>query len=307
MDRLITLIGGSGFLGRYAVQELAKTRARLRVAVRDPQTALFLKPLGDLGQIQLIAADVRSAASMARACDGADAVVNLVGILDERAQKFEAVQATGAGNVARAAAAAGATRFVQLSAIGADPAGTGYAGSKGRGEAAVLAAFPSATILRPSVVFGPEDDFINRFAGLAKAIPFAVPVIAPETRFQPVYVQDVARAIVAALALPGGGVFELGGPRTWSLREINAYILAQTYTTKPLIDVPDAVGSLLASLQFLPFAPLTKDQWRMLQSDNVVTGTDGLATLGIEPTPLEAIAPGYLVRYRKHGRFAAAR
>ena len=305
MDRLITIIGGSGFVGRYVVQELAKTGARLRVAVRDPQTALFLKPLGGLGQIQLMAADIRSPAAMAAACAGADAVVNLVGILAESGgQRFDAVQAGGAANAARAAAAAGAKAFVHLSAIGADAESPiAYARTKGEGDAAVRAAFPSATILRPSVIFGPEDGFINRFAALAQMLPFAVPVIAPQTRFQPVYVLDVARAIVAALSAPGGRLLEIGGPRAMSMRELNAWILAETRIDKPLVDVPDAVAGLMASFGFLPGAPLTRDQWRMLQSDNVVTGEDGLSAFGIRATPLEAVAPAYLVRYRKQGRF----
>ncbi len=305
MDRLITIIGGSGFVGRYVVQELAKTGARLRVAVRDPQTALFLKPLGGLGQIQLIGADIRSAAAMAVACTGADAVVNLVGILAEGGgQRFAAVQADGAANAARAAAAAGARAFVQVSAIGADAASpVAYARTKGEGDAAVRAAVPAATILRPSVIFGPEDGFINRFAALARLLPFAVPVIAPQTRFQPVYVLDVARAVVAALGTSGGQLLELGGPKVWTMRELNAWILSETLITKPLIDVPDAVAGMMATLGFLPGAPLTKDQWRMLQHDNVVTGEDGLTALGIRATPLEAIAPAYLVRYRNHGRF----
>ncbi len=306
MDRLITIIGGSGFVGRYVVQELAKTGARLRVAIRDPQTALFLKPLGGLGQIQLMQADIRSPASMAAACDGADAVINLVGILDESGgQSFDAVQANGAANAARAAAAAGATAFVQMSAIGADASSpAAYARTKAEGEAAVRAAFPAATILRPSIIFGPEDGFINRFAGLARLLPLVVPVIAPNTRFQPVYVVDVAQAVVAALSGSGGRTLELGGPKCWTMRDLNAWILSETMIDKPLIDVPDGVAALMASFSFLPGAPLTKDQWRMLQLDNVVTGQNGLALLGIRPTPLEAIAPAYLVRYRKHGRFS---
>ena len=305
MDRLITIIGGSGFVGRYVVQELAKTGARLRVAVRDPQTALFLKPLGGLGQIQLVAADIRSPAAMAAACAGADAVVNLVGILAEGGgQRFAAVQADGATNAARAATAAGATAFVQVSAIGADASSpVAYARTKGEGDAAVRAAFPAATILRPSIIFGPEDGFINRFAALARMMPFVVPVIAPGTRFQPVYVLDVARAIVAALGTSGGQLLELGGPKVVTMRELNAWILSEILINKPLIDVPDAVAGMMASFGFLPGAPLTKDQWRMLQSDNVVTGADGLAALGIAATPLEAVAPAYLVRYRNHGRF----
>lgn len=312
MDRhsLITIVGGSGFLGRYVVQELVKTGARLRIVVRNPSKAQFLKPLGGLGQVQIVAGDIRSDAAMAAACEGATAVVNLVGILGESGgQTFDAVQAAGAGRVARAAAAAGVRAFVQMSAIGADTQSrSAYGRTKGEGEAAVRAAFPQATILRPSIVFGPEDGFLNRFAGLAKIAPFVLPIVAAGTRFQPVYVLDVARCVAAALADParfGGQTYELGGPRALTMRELIAYILAETRVSKPIVEIPDAVAGTAASLfGWLPGAPLTADQWTMLQSDNVVSGENGLTAFGIGATPLEAIAPAYLVRYRRQGRWS---
>jgi NADH dehydrogenase len=310
MDKLFTIIGGAGFVGRYVVQELAKRGHRLRVIVRDEHRASFLRPLGAVGQIQLVRGDVRDEALLAAACTGAAGVVNLVGILAEGGGGgFDDVHVAGAATAARAAAAAGAQSFVHVSAIGADAgAESGYARSKGEGEAAVRSEFPNATILRPSIVFGPEDQFINRFAALGRGLPFVMPVVAGGTRFQPVHVLDVARAIVAALEEParfGGQVFELGGPRVYAFRDLIAWILQQTYVKKPLVDVPDAIASRMASMfGWLPGAPLTRDQWLMLQHDNVVAeGAAGFGAFGVRPTPLEAIAPNYLVRYRKHGRF----
>ncbi len=307
---LITIVGGAGFVGRYVVQELAKRGARLRVVVRDVHRAAHLKPLGGVGQVALVAGDVRHAALIDAACDGADAVVNLVGILAEGGGAgFDDVHVAGAKNVAAAAAKAGAGALVHVSAIGADAESeSAYGRSKGEGEAAVRAAFPRATILRPSILFGPEDQFINRFAALARGLPFVFPVVAPKTRFQPAYVLDVARAIAMAATAPAdfaGQTYELGGPKIWSMRELLAWIVDQTYAGKPLAEVPDAVASRLASLTgWLPGAPLTRDQWLMLQTDNVVApGARGFEAFGIRPVPLEAIAPAYLVRYRKQGRF----
>jgi uncharacterized protein YbjT (DUF2867 family) len=305
MNGLITIVGGSGFLGRYVVAELAKTGVRLRVVCRNPQAAAFLKPQGGLGQIQLMAGDIRQAAQMAAACDGADAVVNLVGILGG---DFTAIQTQGAANVAAAAAAAGASALVHVSAIGADAGSpSAYGRTKGEGEAAVRAAFPGAVILRPSIVFGPEDGFVNRFAGLAKAMPFAIPVVSGKTRFQPVYVRDVAQGVVAALdPARAGKTFDLGGPRVISMRELVTWIAAEIRSGKPVVEVPDFAAEAMAKFGgWMPGAPITWDQWLMLQRDNVVPdGAAGLADLGIEATPLEAIAPGYLVRYRKQGRFS---
>lgn len=308
MEKLITLVGGAGFIGRYVVQELAKRGHRVRVVVRDAHRAAYLKPLGAVGQIALVPGDIRDAALIEAACRDADGVVNLVGILDESGAGFDDIHVAGARHVATAAANYGAGALVHVSAIGADPQSpSAYGRSKGEGEAAVRAAYPQATILRPSILFGPEDQFINRFAALARGLPFVLPVVAPKTRFQPVHVLDVARAIVAALEAPdrfGGRTYELGGPRVWTMRELLQWIVDQTYAEKPLVDVPDFAAAKLATFTgWLPGAPLTRDQWLMLQRDNVVAGADGFEAFGIRPTPLEAVAPNYLVRYRKQGRF----
>ena len=306
-DRLVVVVGGSGFVGRYLVGQLAHAGARIRVVVRSPERAAFLKPLAALGQIEIVAGSVTNAASIAAAFVHADYGVNLVGILDERGgQKFAATQADGAATVARAAAAANVAAFVQVSAIGADAASPAeYARTKAAGELAVTAALPHATIVRPSLVFGPEDQFINRFAALAKALP-VVPVVAGGTRFQPVYVVDVARAIVASLTDPatfGGKTFELGGPKVYAFRDIIAWIMRQIRVDKSLLEVPPFAAQLMGRAgDFLPFVPMTSGQYAMLQSDNVAA-LPGLAAFGIDPAPLEAIAPGYLVRYRSGGRF----
>ena len=308
MEKLITIIGGAGFIGRYVVQELAKRGARMRIVVRDAHRAAHLKPLGAVGQIALVAGDIRDAELIDAACTDADGVINLVGILDESGGRFRDIHVKGARNVAAAAAKVGAGALVHVSALGADrESPSAYGRSKGEGEAAVRAAFPGATILRPSLVFGPEDAFINRFAALARGLPFVLPVVAPKTRFQPVYVLDVARAVVAAVEAPArfaGQTLELGGPRTWTMHELLGWIVEQTYAAKPLVDVPDFIASKLAAFTgWLPGAPLTSDQGLMLQTDNVVAAANGLEAFGIRPTPLEAVAPNYLVRYRKHGRF----
>jgi NADH dehydrogenase len=305
---LVTVVGGSGFLGRYIVQRLAEAGLRVRVAVRHPETALFLKPLGSLGQVQLVHGNITSDAQMAAAFDGAAAGVNLVGILAESGkQRFDAVQAEGAGRAARAAAAAGVRHYVQVSAIGADAASpVPYARSKAQGEAAVLAAIPTATILRPSLVIGPEDQFLNRFAAMARLSP-VLPVIAGNTRFQPVFVMDVAAAVVAALNSPAaaGRTYELGGADVLSFRAILAMINAETRQQRRLVEVPDLIAALMAKLgDVLPFMPMTSDQLAMLGKDNVVTsGMPGLADLGVEATPMAAFVPAMLERYRPSGRF----
>lgn len=308
--KLITVVGGSGFIGRYVVQKLAARGHRVRVAVRHPNQALFLKPLGAVGQIQIVQANIRNAASLARAVDGADGVVNCVGILFESGrQTFAELQAEGAALLAQAAAAAGATAFVQLSAIGADSAAPArYARTKAEGEAGVRAAFPSATVLRPSLVFGPEDGFFNRFAGIARISP-VMPVISGQSRFQPVYVGDVADAVVAAAEAParyGGQTFELGGPTVYSFRALLAYVLEVTMRKKPLVSVPPPVAKLQALLLgVLPNPPLTLDQLKLLARDNVASGDHpGLEAFGISPTPLEAIVPSYLARFRPKGQFS---
>lgn len=305
--QLITVLGGGGFIGRYVVQRLLARGARVRIAEREPRKALFLKPLGGLGQTQFVAADVRDAASVARAVAGSDAVINLAGSFAD----MQAIQADGAKHVAQAASAAGVSALVHLSAIGADSdSASAYGRSKGDGEAAVRAAFPDAAILRPSIVFGREDHFINRFAGMIRALP-VVPVIAPKTKLQPVYVGDVADAVVTALdgALEGvgaGRTFELGGPQVLTMEELLRWI-AEATGRKPLfVEVPDAVASALATgLGWAPGAPITRDQWRMLQRDNVVASdAAGLAALAVTPTSLASVADGWLVQYRRHGRFA---
>ncbi|WCM26269.1 complex I NDUFA9 subunit family protein [Sphingomonas sp. QA11] len=302
-NRLVTLIGGGGFLGRYVAQELLAAGARLRIAQRDPREALFLKPLGGLGQTQFVAVDVRKPDSIARAVRGADAVVNLVGVLKGN---FQALHVDGARGVAEASAAAGVPALVHISAIGADFASSSaYGRSKGEGEAAVRAAFPAATILRPSIIFGREDRFVNRFAGMIASAP-VVPVLRANTKFQPVYVADVAQAVVKALGdeTAQGKTFELGGPDILSMGALIRWIAGAIGREPSIVEIPDAIGRLIATGGFLPGAPITLDQWRMLQTDNIVAaGAEGLTAFGMSPTPLDAVAPGWLVQYRSHGRF----
>jgi NADH dehydrogenase len=304
--KVATVFGGSGFIGRYIVKRLAERGFIVRVAVRDPEAALFLRPMGDVGQVVPLFVDITRANTLARAVEGAHVVVNLVGILTEpRKGDFAKVQGEGAGNVARAAAAAGVAHFVHMSAIGADPASpSAYGASKAAGEAAVRAALPNATILRPSIVFGPEDEFFNRFGAMARMAP-VMPVLAGDTKFQPVFVGDVADATMQALSRPqaAGATYELGGPRVMTFREILGWIVAQTGRHRPLVAVPPAAAKLLASL---PFSGITGDQLLMLQRDNVANpALPGLAELGILPTPIELVVPSYLVRFSKGGGKAA--
>ncbi len=304
-----TVFGGSGFVGRYVVGELARRGWRVRVAVRRPDRALFLKPLGDVGQIVPVAANIRDDASVAEAVAGAELAINLVGVLYEAGrQGFRAVHEDGAGRVARAAAAAGVRRVVHVSAIGAAPdAAAEYARSKAAGEAAMRSGFPDSTVVRPSIVFGVEDDFLNRFAWIARLAP-ALPLIdGGATKFQPVYVADVAEGIarIAGDAGTAGRVYEFGGPEVLSFRELMEMLLAQIGRRRLLLPVPGALAMLPARIMELtPLPPLlTRDQIRMLASDNVAADdAPGLADLGIDPTPLEAVAPAYLARYRRGGR-----
>lgn len=304
--KVATVFGGAGFIGRYVVQRLAARGWVVRVAGRDPGAARFLQTQGAVGQIVPLGASLGDAAAVARAVAGAELVINLVGILAEkRPGDFQRVQAEGAGRAAAQAAAAGVARFVQISAIGADPASpSAYGRSKAGGEAAVLAAFPTATILRPSIVFGPEDQFFNRFAALAGVLP-VMPVVRGDTRFQPVYVGDVADAVLAAAERDdvAGKTFELGGPRVLSFRELLRYVLDATGRRKPLVDLPEWLVRLQVAVgRFLPNPPLTEDQLLMLGRDNVVApGAPGLAALGIAPKALEAVVPGYLARFRPGG------
>ncbi len=304
--RIATVFGGSGFIGRYVVRDLARSGLTVRVAVTDPGGARFLQTQGKVGQIVPLAASVADETAVARAVVGADLVVNLVGILFERKPgDFRRLHAEGAGRVARLSAAAGAERLVHVSAIGADPASpSAYGRTKAEGEAAVRAAFPSATILRPSIVFGPEDQFFNRFAGLGRVLPF-MPVISGNTRFQPVYVGDVAGAVLAAAEREDapGRTYELAGPRSATFRELLRYIGEVTGHRRPLLDLPVGLARLQARLgEFLPNPPLTRDQLLMLGRDNVpAPDALGLAELGIQPKALEAVVPTYLTRYRRGG------
>jgi NADH dehydrogenase len=301
-----TVFGGSGFIGRYVVKRLAAAGHVVRVAVRDPEAALFLKPMGAVGQIVPLAASVTHPAAVARAVESADFVVNLVGILAERRPgDFSRAQAAGAKTVATACAAAGVQRLVHVSAIGADPASPSrYAKTKGEGEQGVRAAFPAATILRPSIVFGPEDQFFNRFAAIAAFSP-VMPVIAGATRFQPVYVGDVADAVMAALTRPEatGRIYELGGPNVYTFRELLAWILLQTQRHRRLATVPMAVARFEAAiLERLPGKLLTRDQLLLLAKDNVVgKGVLSLSELGIRATPIDLLVPQYLARFRPGG------
>ncbi|WP_375272589.1 complex I NDUFA9 subunit family protein [Sphingomonas sp.] len=301
-NKLVTLIGGGGFLGRYVAQGLLKAGARVRIAQRDPRQAFFLKPLGGLGQTQFVAADVTRPDTIARAVADADAVVNLVGSF---AGDLQRIHVDGARAVAEAAQGAGAAALVHVSAIGADAdSASNYARTKGEAEAAVRDAFANATILRPSTVFGREDQFINRFAGMVSRLP-VVPVLRAGARFQPVYVGDVASAVVAALGDParfGGRMFELGGPEVLTMLEIQQRIATHVGRAPTFLPLPDAAGAILSKV---PGGPLTGDQWLLLQRDSVVSaGHDGLTALGVARTPFDAVAPGWLVRYRKAGRFS---
>jgi uncharacterized protein YbjT (DUF2867 family) len=315
-DTLITVFGGSGFLGRHLVRALARRHYRIRVACRRPDLAGHLQPLGRVGQIHAVQANVRHAGSVEAAVRGADVVINLVGILYERGrQRFDAVQAQGAEQVAKAAAVHDA-RMIQISAIGADANSTsGYARAKAEGETAVLAAKPDATIFRPSIMFGPEDDFFNKFAALGRALP-ALPLIGGgETRFQPVFVGDVAEAIARAVdgEARGGTVYELGGPEVLSFKALMEYVLGVTERRRFLIPLPFGLAKLQATfLQYLPKPLLTPDQVELLRSDNVVSAqanAEGrtLPGLRIEPTAMEVIVPSYLWRFRKTGQFRTGR
>ena len=305
---LVTVFGGGGFIGRYVCEILFQSGIRVRVAERHPRRAFFLQPLAAVGQLDLAAADITRRESVARALEGATAVINLVGTLKG---DFEALQAEGAGIVAEEAARAGAEALVHVSAIGADPASPSrYGASKGEGEARVRAAFPDATVIRPSLVFGPEDQLTNRFASLMSLLP-VYPVIAPKTRFQPVYVRDLARAIAAAALKPGrhaGKTYEIAGPEVMTMRQLTERIAAFSSQSPALFDLPDVAANGLSYLGFLPGAPLTRDQWLMLSRDNVAAKkAPGLDAFGIEPTPLSAVAPEWLARFREGGRFAARR
>ncbi len=306
-DRLVTLFGGGGFVGRYVAQALFKGGTRVRIAEREPRRAFFLRPLTGLGMIQLVRADIARPADVAAAVAGAEAVINLVGILKGN---FQAVHVDGARNVAEAAAAAGARALAHVSAIGADPESPSHYGrTKGEGELAAREAFAGATIIRPSIVFGPEDNFVNRFAGLARLLP-VIPVIRGRWKLQPVYAADLGKAIALAALDPGphaGRTYELGGPQVITMREVNEWICQATGRgSKQIVDIPDPIARTMARLfGWAPGAPISWDQWLMLQQDNVASGElPGFEAFGIPPAPLAAVAEGWLPIYRRHGRWA---
>jgi NADH dehydrogenase len=305
---LVTVFGGTGFLGRHTVRALAKAGYRIRVAVRYPNQGFFLPPMGHVGQIALLKCNVRDAGQVAAAVKGADAVINLTGLLYQRGeQSFESLHVEAAQSIARAARDAGARTLVHVSAIGADKdAAARYAATKGEGELRVRAAFPGAAILRPSLVFGPQDAFFNRFASLACVLP-ALPLIGGgHTKFQPVFVGDVAAAILRCAQDPGlgGKTYELGGPAVHSFKELMQIMLREIGRRRLLVPVPFALATLKAMfLQFLPGPLLTPDQVTLLKSDNVVTGGNALDGFGIVPTPIEAEVPSYLWRFRPKGQY----
>lgn len=315
MSKLVTIYGGSGFVGRYIVRRMAKQGWRVRVAVRRPNEALFVKPYGAVGQVEPILCNIRDDASVRAAMMGADAVVNCVGILAKSGKNtFDAVQAQGAGRIARLAAEQGIQRLVHISAIGADAdSNSDYQRTKGLGEAIVQEHMPRAVILRPSIVFGPEDGFFNRFASMTRFGP-VLPVVGAETKFQPVYVDDVAEA--ACLAVTGSatpGVYELGGPDVNTFRTLMEQMLEVIHRRRLIVNIPffaaavmgavfDTVNKLSGGV--IP-ATITRDQVKNLRKDNVVTqGAKSLADLGITPVPLEAVLPDYLWRFRPSGQYA---
>jgi uncharacterized protein YbjT (DUF2867 family) len=314
IDTLVTVFGGSGFLGRHLVQALARRGFRIRVAVRRPDLAGHLQPLGRVGQIHAVQANVRFPASVAAAVHDAAIVINLTGILYERGQqRFEAVQAQGAGTVAAAAERVGA-RLLHVSALGADARSPSrYARSKAQGEAAVRAAAPQAMIFRPSILFGPEDDFFNRFAAMARLSPVLPLIGGGRTRFQPVFVADVASALAQAAGTPAAGTpattYEFGGPDVKTFKQLLEFILATIMRRRLLVPIPFMLAEWQALvLQFWPRPPLTPDQVTLLRADNVVSNDAvlnqrTLSAFGIVPADMEAIVPAYLWRFRKTGQF----
>jgi len=317
MSKLVTIYGGSGFIGRYIARRMAKEGWRVRVAVRRPNEAIFVRPYGVVGQVEPVLCNIRDDASVRAVMQGADAVVNCVGVLNEVGKNgFDAVQAEGAGRIARIAAELGIGHLVQLSAIGAEAeSASAYARSKAAGEAAVQEAFPAAVILRPSVVFGSEDQFFNRFAAMSRFGPI-LPVVGAETKFQPVYVDDVAQAAVkAVLGEAAPGIYELGGPDVHSFRELMQKMLQVVQRRRLIVNIPFFVARIMGgvfdllqtvTLGLFTNGLITRDQVRNLARDNVVSPrARGLADLGIAPTPIDAVLPEYLWRYRPSGQYAA--
>ena len=316
MSKLVTIYGGSGFVGRYIAQRMAQQGWRVRVAVRRPNEAMFVKTYGVVGQVEPLLCNIRDDASVRQMAKGADAVVNCVGTFDASGKNnFDAVQHEGAARIARIAAEEGVGQMVHISAIGADPEGPSqYARSKGEGESAILAAMPGATILRPSVVFGPEDQFFNRFAAMTRLSP-VIPLFGAETKFQPVYVDDIAEAVETVLTGKAQtGVYELGGPEVASFEELMHMMLDVVRRRRLVLPLPFWVGGVMArvtgALSFLTGGlapqPVTSDQLLELRRDNVVSdGARGFEALGITPTALEAVLPSYLWQFRPSGQYEA--
>jgi uncharacterized protein YbjT (DUF2867 family) len=314
MTKLVTIFGGSGFVGRYIARRLAKEGWRIRVAVRNPNEAMFVRPYGSVGQVEPVFCNVRDDASVASVLNGADAVVNCVGVLTEAGKNtFTAVQADGAERIARMAAAAGVARMVHISAIGADAASESeYSRTKAAGEAGALAHMPNAMILRPSVIFGNEDEFFNRFAAMAGMGPI-LPIVGADSRFQPVYVDDVAAAAVMGVEGKAVGVYELGGPDVQTMRELMHTTLGVVQRRSLVMNIPFWIAKIMAtgfkvaqvcSLGIIK-APFTKDQIANLRNDNVVAeGAQGFDALGIRPAAMGAILPDYLWRFRPSGQYA---
>jgi uncharacterized protein YbjT (DUF2867 family) len=317
MSKLVTIYGGSGFVGRYIARRMAKAGWRVRVAVRNPNEALCVKPYGVVGQVEPILCNIRDDASVRAALTGADAVVNCVGILVEAGKnRFDAVQAEGPERIARLAAENGVGQMVHISAIGADMnSDSEYAASKGEGEAGVLKHMPNAVILRPSIIFGPEDDFFNRFAGMTRMGPI-LPVVSADSKFQPVYVDDVAQA--AALAVMGkadGGVYELGGPEVDTFRGLMQRMLAVVHRRRLILNMPVWIARIMATsfdllqavtLGLIPNGMLTRDQLKNLANDNLVAAdAKGFADLGIRPVAMASVLPDYLWRFRPSGQYDA--
>jgi len=313
MQNLVTVFGGSGFIGAQAVRQLARAGWRIRVAVRNPAAAYAMRLHGDVGQIDIVQANVRNAPSLRRALSGATAAVNLVGVMrDSGRQGFQALHAMGAHNVATAAKAEGVHRMVQMSALGADAASPSkYARTKAEGEAAAREIYPDAVVVRPSIVFGPEDNFFNRFAAMAQVSPVLPLLGGGHTRFQPVFVGDVGKALARAAASSdtAGQTYELGGPAVFSFRQLMELTLAEIGKRRLLLPLPWPVAGMIGTAGdlagVLVTPPITSDQVKLLKADNVVSGAcPGLAELGITPTTLEAVLPSYLYRYRKGGQYA---
>ncbi|MFY2824510.1 complex I NDUFA9 subunit family protein [Ruegeria sp. MALMAid1280] len=315
MSKLVTIYGGSGFVGRYIARRMANEGWRVRVAVRRPNEAMFVKPYGVVGQVEPILCNIRDDASVAAVMHGADAVVNCVGVLNELGKnEFDAVQAEGAERIARIAAEQGVARMVHISAIGADAeSNSEYSRTKAQGEAGVLVHMPDAVILRPSIVFGTEDQFFNRFAGMTRMGPF-LPLVGADSKFQPVYVDDVAKAAVqGVLGQAEAGIYELGGPEVKSFRALMQQMLGVIHRRRVIIGVPFFAARIMAgvldiakfvSFQLFPNHILTRDQLKNLRRDNVVSeGARGFDDLGIEPATLESVLPDYLWKFRPAGQY----